>query len=240
MNKQALYDYSKSKDINLRNELIEYYLYLVKRQAYSMASAYHKYISIEDLVGYGIFGLIDAIERYDDKLAGNFESYAKVRIRGAILDALRKNDTVSTYMRHKIKTVEHAVSELTSASGQTPTEAEIASYLKMDITQVQNILDDSYTFNILYLDDLLGSSESIPAESGIPDVKYDEQELLDALSESVSTFTEKERLILKLYYQEELTLKEIGIVLNLSESRISQIHSKILMELRRKLKSKGF
>ncbi len=238
--KQLFVEFSKSKDIAIRNKLIEIYLYLVKRTAQSMAPAYRKYIQVDDLVSYGIIGLIDAIDKYNPAMDTNFEIYAKVRIRGSILDALRKSDWASNYMRQKIKAVENAMTELSTVNGVAPSEKEIAEYLKMDITQVQNALDESYTFNMVYLDDLMSDASGKNAaatardEENIPDSRYEEKELVYILSQCIDTLSDKEKLILKLYYEDELTLKEIGLVVGLTESRISQIHSKILITLRKR------
>ncbi len=226
-------EYARSRDIAVRNVIIEEYLPLVRRCAGSMYAAYRRHITLDEMCSSGILGLIGAIDRYDPAKGNAFEAYASRCIRGAILDELRRGDHVSAYMRTRIKNVTAAVATFTAKNGVTPSNEEIAAITGYDAAQVQSIMDDAYAQSILSIDALTESGEYISASpTDEPSFVYEENAVIEMLAQCIDKLTERQRIVLSLYYKEELTLREIGQVLSLSESRISQIHAKTLLELR--------
>lgn len=232
--------YKRTEDVTYRNEIIVHYIGLVKNVAYRMFPSYSKYVESDDLISAGVIGLINAVTRFDINKGVAFETYAYHRIKGEILDHLRRQDFISTNLRQKIKEVEKAYATIENKNGRTATDKEVCEYLSIDIIELRKILDDSYTYNIMYLDEIL-SNNSYEPEAGnvddLPEQSYNKKESIEILAESIERLTDKERLVITLYYYEEMTLKEIGAVLNVSESRVSQIHSKIVIKLRNDLKS---
>jgi RNA polymerase sigma factor for flagellar operon FliA len=221
-----------------RNELLLRYIDLVRHvvsRLYVSTQYYHEY---EDLLSCGVIGLMDAFERFDPGRGVKFETYAQVRIRGEIIDYMRRQDFAPTSLRLKIRTVERAIDSLSQTLGRSPADAELAQYLQMDLDTLEEILGQAHSLNLLHLDELLvQAQEDGPdfAQEGQPDTQFERQEVRRLLREELGRLPEKEQLVLALYYDEDLTLKEIGQVLTLSESRISQIHSSALLKLRTRL-----
>ena len=230
--------YAQTRDLESRNELLLHYIGLVKRVAnrlYPSTQSYHDY---DDLISTGVIGLMDAFERFDLKRGVPFESYAQLRIRGEIIDYMRRQDFAPTHLRLKIRMVERAIDSLGHSLGRTPGDAELADYLHLDLATLQEILGEAHCLNVLRLDELLSSAQEdgldIPEDNRI-EAAFEKQEVERLLREEITALSEKEQLVLSLYYDEELTLKEIGQVLKLSESRISQIHSSVLLKLKTRL-----
>ena len=229
--------YIKSKNEEDREALILYYVPLVKKIVYKLVPSYSKYVDVDDLMGCGIMGLIHAVDRFEPKKGVPFESFAYLRIKGEIIDYLRKQDFVSTSLRKRIKSVENAMESLEIQLGRTPTDEELSNHLNIDQDTLHKILDDAYTYNVMYLEDALDSCLALPSEnsSEMPEESYDQVELKEILAESIDSLSEREKLVVSLYYFEDLSIKEIAQVLGVSESRVSQLHSKALMKLRGKL-----
>jgi len=235
--------YAKTGDKEVKKLLIENYIDLVKIVSGRMYNFYGSKIEYEDLLGYGILGLIDSIEKYDVTKNIKFETYAQIRIKGAIIDNIRKLDWIPRSLRKKSKEIQNAIYQLENKLGRTPTNEEIANFLSISIRELESTLSDISTFNIASLEEIILSngdfSTSLQQENARPEEIYENKELKEILIESLNILTENERLVISLYYYEELTYKEIGHIMELSESRISQIHSKAILKMKNYLKKKG-
>ncbi len=232
--------YQKKKDLTDRNALVEHYIHLVKKISFKMVQSYGKFVETDDLMSCGVMGLMDAVAKYDMEKETSFETYATYRIKGEIIDFLRRQDFLPVNVRSKIKRVESAYETIQTQTGKPATEEEVCKHLSLDKKQLRKILDDSYTYNILNLDEVLENTGLEPAsddEESMPGASLVHNELKHSLAEGIDLLSDRERLVITLYYYEELTLKEIGVVLGVSESRVSQIHSQALFQLRSKLKS---
>ncbi len=230
--------YGRYKDPKIREELIVYYVYLVKFVAGRLFSSYGSHVEFDDLASYGIFGLIDAIDKFDNNRGVKFETYAQLRIRGAIIDYLREIDWLPRSVRQKAKELERAYTELENELGRSVTDKEISEKLGVTLEEFHKKISTVSTYALVSLDDLLDQKREIADDEGdlaAPELMEGE-ELKDALIENISTLPEKEKRIIELYYFEELTYKEIGKILGVSESRVSQLHTKSIIRLKAKLK----
>lgn len=235
--------YSETRDIETKKELIENYIDLVKIMAGRMYNFYGSKIEYDDLVGYGVLGLIDSINKFDINKNIKFETYAQIRIRGSIIDSIRKLDWIPRSLRKKSKDVQNAISFLENKMGRSPTNFEIAEQLEINIEDLELLLSDISVFNITSLDDILKDNNENPIkdfnESNKPEQAYEEKEIKNLLAKSIDSLSENEKLVVSLYYYDELTYKEIGKTIDLSESRISQIHSKAIIKMKSFLKKQG-
>jgi len=232
-------DYSRSRDIDTRNELIMRYLFIPKRVVGRMISSVGSYLSADDLMSCGILGLIDAVEKFEVSKETKFEAYAYMRVKGEVIDHLRSLDWAPISLRHKIKKVESAFEEAEREGSGNVTEQAIAEKLNMNVGEVQKILENSFVFNLIYMEDAL-KFNSVVSHYGYPEDVCEGKERRHLLTQYISILTDKEKTVLNLYYVEDMTLKEIGMVLGLTESRVCQINSKILMKLRNKFKNSGY
>lgn len=234
-------NYEKTKSSEIREIIINKYAPLVKIVAGKMSIYTNNLIDYEDLVGYGIFGLIDAIDKFDYKKGFKFETYASLRIRGEIIDNIRKLDWIPRSLRHKNKVLENAIKDFEAENGKEPTEEELSKILEMPLNEVKNLIKNSSIYNLISLDDYLEknhdnfSNNLITNDKNLPEKAFDNKESKKILIDLIDKLTEKQRLVITLYYYEELTLKEISKIMNVSESRVSQIHSKTIKILRKKL-----
>ena len=223
--------------------IVENYIPIVMYIASKVITGKSKYMEFDDLVGYGVFGLIDAIDKFDYGKNVKFETYASLRIRGAILDQIRKMDWIPRSLRQKQRKIEAAISKLETELGRTATNEEIAAELGISQEEYLNWQGQSNISNIVSLDEFMEASgekeiEPIKANSyDQPEQVLEKKELKKLIIESLDSLTEKERKVILLYYYEELTLKEISRVLEVSESRISQLHTKALQKMRTKMGS---
>lgn len=225
-----------------RDRLILHYSPLVKYAAGRMAVGLPQNVEQSDLVSYGIFGLIDAIEKFDPSRGFKFETYAISRIKGAILDELRSMDWVPRSVRAKGRAVERAFSKLEAELLRSPSEIELAAELGYTETQLQQVLRQLSLTGMAALDELLGDrSESTTLADTIPDQADGPGQLMELsetriqLAEAIERMPEREKVVLTLYYFENLTLAQIGRVLKVTESRVSQIHTKAVLQMRSRL-----
>jgi len=227
-----------------RERLIMQYVPLVKNIVGRIAMKLPSHVGKDDLINAGIIGLMSALEKFDEDRNVLFETYAGFRIRGAILDELRSRDVVSRSDRNKKTRLEEALEELQKELGRSPTEEEIAAYLDMPLDDYYRLLNDAKGVSILSSDDLPPDYCETHTQSEVleqiaennPFALLSRTEMKEVLRDAIESLPEKEGLVLSLYYYEELTLKEIGLVMELSESRISQLHSQAVLRLRSVLK----
>ena len=223
---------------NVRDALIVQYIYLIRYVVGRVKVTLPATISIEDIAGYGVEGLINAIERYSPQKNTRFETYALIRIRGAILDRIRAQDFLPRSVRKKIKDIKNAQEHLKQELGRIPTTTEVANYLDMEPDKVNQLLAEDTTMTSIY--EKKGSSEdSMEIIDTIQDTnKLNPQEqkkkknIKQQLEKALQRLPERERVIMVLYYQENMTLKEIGATLNMSESRVCQLHAQSIMKLK--------
>lgn len=243
-------DYKTSGDPALRERLIIHYSPLVKYVAGRVAVGLPSNVEHADLVSYGIFGLIDAIDKYDLDRSIKFETYAISRIRGAIIDELRSIDWIPRSIRSKAREVERAYAALEAELHRAPSDAEVAERLGIHLSELQQIFSKMSYVNVVALDELLNvggergdklslidTLEDPKAEDPVEAFESEETKFL--LSRAVNQLPEREKIVVTLYYYEGLTLAEIGKVLGVTESRICQMHTKAVMQLRGKLTAAG-
>jgi RNA polymerase sigma factor for flagellar operon FliA len=230
-----------------RDQLIIRYAPWVKFIAMRMASKLPSHIQAEDLISAGIIGLIDALDKFNPAREVQFKTYAQIRIQGAMKDELRARDWASRSMRQKVKRLEHVYTTLEQELGRPPASEEVANSLGIEMGEFEEMLDDVKGTSLVSLEELGQGPASedktnllealLTREDQDPLEVLNLQDLKKALSLAISELPEKERLVLSLYYFEELTMKEVGKVLNLTESRISQLHTQTILRLRSKLKA---
>ncbi len=235
-------EYHKTKSADIREQLILEYAPLVKLVAGRLSMYLGFNVEYDDLVSYGIFGLIDAIDKFDLMKDVKFETYASLRIRGSILDQIRKMDWIPRTIRQRQKKIEAAIRDIERDSGHVATDAEIAAKMEISEDEYQNWQNQMKVTGVVSLNEFVEQGSDIPEDhnnSGSSFVKPEEaiekEELKKMLAESLEKLTDKERKVILLYYYEELTLKEISEVLEVSESRVSQLHTRALQKMREKL-----
>jgi RNA polymerase sigma factor for flagellar operon FliA len=226
-----------------RDELIVYYAPLVKYVAGRIAAGLPQTVDQSDLVSYGMFGLIDAITKFDPERGFKFETYAISRIKGAVLDELRAIDWVPRSVRSKAKSVERAMAKLESKLHRAPTDDEIAIELEISSDQLNGIYKQISSLGVVALDEMLSfnGTESLTFGDTLADRRegpvstYERVETRQLLADAINRMNEREKIVLTLYYYENLTLAEIGKVLGVTESRVCQIHTKAVLQLRSRL-----
>lgn len=232
--------YQDFHDIQVRNELVMRYTGLVKSIVRRVASVSSNYSDSEDLLNFGMIGLINAIEKFDDSKGAAFETFAVYRIRGEVIDYLRRNDWVPRGVRKRAWDIENTANRLVIELGRQPTDEELASKLGIEVTSLNKSMSDVEKCNILSFEELIQDTVVIEnefADSKTPEGSLQDKELLEMLANTIKAMPERERLVITLYYYEELTLKEISNVMNVSESRISQMHTKAIEKMKKSLKS---
>lgn len=234
--------YVKTRSPQFRERLLLEYIPLVKYVVDRLPTPLPPCMETEDLVSAGILGLMDAIEGFDPQRGVKFETYAVPRIKGAILDELRSLDWKPRSLRHKVRLLERELGRLEDELGRAATEEEVATRLNMEVQEYRQLLEDIGNDILLSLEEallerhLLGLATASDGFDGDPINKVEWEEIKKVLVEAIEELPEREKLVVALYYYEELTLKEIGRVLGISESRISQIHGQAILRLRGKIK----
>lgn len=228
-----------------RDQLIVYYAPLVKYVAGRVAAGLPQSVDQSDLVSYGMFGLIDAITKFDPGRGFKFETYAISRVKGAILDELRSIDWVPRSVRSKAKSVERAMAKLESHLHRAPTDGEIAEEMDLSVDQLNTLYSQISSLGLVALDEMLSMSggesltfgDTLADRSDGPGGVYEQVEMRQLLAAAINRMNEREKIVLTLYYYESLTLAEIGRVLGVTESRVCQIHTKAVLSLKSRLSS---
>src|SRR5574344_2541007 len=238
-------EFKKTKSSAIRDKFIRQYMPLVKYVAGKVSTGMPDSVEFDDLVGFGQFGLLDAINKFDPDKNVKFKTYAVTRIRGAIFDELRELDWVPRSVRQKSREIEDTIVELESKLGRTATDAEIAEKMGVSEAEYQQTVMKVSGTSVLSLNDVwysgndndhMSIGDSIESPSSLnPDVIVEREEIRKVIVEAINELPEKEKMVIVLYYHEDLTFKEIGEVLDVSESRISQLHTKANLRLRAKL-----
>ncbi len=239
--------YRKGKDASIRDRLVRQYLPLVKYVAGKLAVGMPQNVEFDDLVSYGVFGLFDAIEKFDPDKHVKFKTYAVTRIRGSIFDQLRQMDWVPRSIRQKTRELEETVRRLEATLGRSASDQEIAKELGVTLKEFEQLVLKISGTTVLSLNDVwysgedhdrmsIGDSIESPKTRN-PDAIVEKDEIKRVIVEAINELPDKEKKVLVLYYYEDLTLKEIGAILGVTESRISQLHTKAIVRLRGKLTS---
>jgi RNA polymerase sigma factor for flagellar operon FliA len=220
-----------------KERLVNQYAPLVKRIAYHLMAKLPASVLVDDLVQNGMIGLLDALGRFEDGMGAQFETYAVQRIRGAMLDGLRENDWLPRGIRKEMRRVETALQKLEHAHGRQPSEGELAVALDMSLADYQKLLQEARGHQLIYLEDLSGEDEDYLEHhsAGIsldPLAMLEESNTRDALVAAIAALPERERLMMALYYEQDLNLREIGEVMGVTESRVCQLHTQAVTRLR--------
>lgn len=241
-----LKDYNSQIDAKTKDEIIVEYAPLIKYIAQKIAARLPSNIELDDLTSCGVIGLMDAIDKYDPSRDNKFKTYAEFRIRGAILDELRAQDWVPRSVREKAKLVERSYQKLEGELGRPATDEEMCKELNMSQEDFHDLLNKAKSVSLLNIDDsasfnrgdkklLMGLLEHRRSSNPFAAVNYKKSR--ERIKEGIKSLPEKQRLVLSLYYYEDLNLKEIGQVLDVTESRVSQLHTQAIIKLRSKLKN---
>ncbi|MCL2052015.1 MAG: FliA/WhiG family RNA polymerase sigma factor [Lachnospiraceae bacterium] len=232
-------DYAKTKSHEERDKIILEYAPLVKLVAGRLSMYLGYNVEYDDLVGYGIFGLIDAIDKFDSLKEVKFETYASLRIRGAILDQIRKMDWIPRTIRQKQKKIENVIKEIEATQGTAATDEQIAAGLGITNDEYDDWQSQMKVTGIVSLNEFMEQGSEIPIDPqnnqsrfNGPEEAIEKEELKKVLMKALELLTEREKKVILLYYYEELTLKEISNVLEVTESRISQLHTKALSKMK--------
>ena len=238
-------EYRRTGDKGIRDRLILTYAPLVKYVAGRLGSGLPAHVDEGDLVSYGLLGLMGAIERYEPDREIKFETFAIARIRGAIIDELRAMDWVPRSVRSRAREIERAIAELEAKQGTAPTDEQIAKKVGITVSELEDSLSEIARSSIAALDELWTVSDGgdqvalidtvEDSEAPDPQRQLSQTEMREAIADAIARLPEREKLVVTLYYYEELTLREIGEVLGVTESRVSQLHTKAILRLKARL-----
>ncbi len=236
-------EYSATKSPESREKIILEYTHLIKYIAGRLNIYFGSNVEYDDLVSYGVFGLIDAIDKFDINKGVKFETYASLRIRGAIIDSIRDLDWVPRSIRQKHKQLESVYAEIENEKCRSATDSEVAEKLGISLKEYIKLLGEVNLSTLVSLEEYLeqnyetGTGMVTPGRENYPEQQIELTELREVLANSIDSLPEKERMVISFYYHEELTLKEISKIMGVSESRISQLHTKALIRMKGRLGS---
>ncbi|MBK9019699.1 MAG: RNA polymerase sigma factor FliA [Sulfuritalea sp.] len=228
-----------------KDQQIAHYMPLVRRIAYLLMARLPASVDVDDLIQNGLIGLLDALERYEEGLGAQFETYAVQRIRGAMLDGLRENDWMPRSVRREMRRVEEAIRTLEHERGRAPSEKELADALGLSLADYQKLLLDARGHQLVYIEDITDGSGDDYLERHVSETSRDPLGLLEeestraALAAAIEALPEREKLMMALYYEQDLNLREIGEVMGVTESRVCQLHSQAVARLRTVLTGTG-
>lgn len=235
--------YHLDKSVEIRNELVVRYKELVKCIAYKTVGTFQHFNYMEDIVSEGLIALLDAVEKFDLEKKVKFETFASIKIKGAIIDYIRKQDCFPRRVKKLAKTISEADSQLSHKLGRSPTDSEMAEFLNVSLEEFEKWQAETCALNVFSFEELVyekglenvqgySSAGNSQANSMRPEQAVAEKELQDVLAANISSLNEKEQLVIALYYKEQFKVKEISEIMNVSESRVSQIHSAAIRKLK--------
>ena len=229
-----------------KNNLLTEHMPLVKRLAHHMKAKLPPSVEVDDLIQAGMIGLLDAITRYEETQGAQFETYAVLRIRGAMLDELRTSDWLPRSMRQNMRKIEAAMSALQQKLGHPPTESEVAKSLKLSLADYQDMLSDGGGHQLVYYEDFHDNEgndsflDRYAVDDADPLRSLMDGDFRQAVIDAINALPPREKMLMGLYYEEELNLKEIGAVMGVSESRVSQLHTQAVARLRATLREQAW
>ena len=229
------------------DQMLKQHSGLVKKMAYQLKAKLPSCVELDDLVQAGMIGLMDAIQRYEDTHGAQFETYASQRVRGAMLDELRGADWLPRGIRKSMRDIEVAVQQLEQKLGRPPTESEIAKYMNFSLEDYYDVLSDCQGHQLIYYEDFQDDDGGehfldryVDDDSSDPVKALLESDFREALIDSIEHLPDREKMLMGLYYEQELNLKEIGAIMNVSESRVCQLHSQAVARLRAAMREKAW
>lgn len=236
MSNLAVYNATGESNRAVHDELVTRHASLVKRIAYHLLSRLPACVQAEDLIQAGMIGLLEASRNYDASQGASFETYAGIRIRGSMLDEIRKGDWAPRSLHRKVREISQAIREIECEMGRDAKDMEVAERLQMDLNEYHQVLQDARTHQVLSFEDLpakdTGIADGIAGKLPGPLENLMNEDMKQMLAKAIDSLPERERLVMSLYYDEELNLRETGEVLGVSESRVCQIHSQALLRLK--------
>ena len=232
--------YDAAGQIN-KDQLVQHFAPLVKRIAYHLMARLPSSVQVDDLIQNGMMGLLDAINRFESGMGAQFETYAAQRIRGAMLDGLRENDWLPRSLRRDFRRIELAIAQLEQEYGRAPGENELASALDMTLAEYQKMLQDARGHQLISFEDMVDDGDEDFLERHLSDDASDPSKILEdenlrqLLVQSIELLPEREKLMMALYYEQDLNLREIGDVMGVTESRVCQLHSQAVARIRARI-----
>jgi RNA polymerase sigma factor for flagellar operon FliA len=229
--------YNAAGQIN-KDQLVQRFAPLVKRIAYHLMARLPSSVQVDDLVQNGMMGLLDAISRFEAGMGAQFETYAAQRVRGAMLDGLRENDWLPRSLRRDFRRIEEAIAQLEQQYGRAPAEKELAAALGMSLGDYQKMLQDARGHQLISFEDMVEEGEEdflerhLTDDSGEPSKILEDEALRRILVQGIEALPEREKMMMALYYEQDLNLREIGEVMGVTESRVCQLHSQAVARLR--------
>ena len=229
--------YNAAGQIN-KDQLVQRFAPLVKRIAYHLMARLPSSVQVDDLVQNGMMGLLDAISRFEAGMGAQFETYAAQRVRGAMLDGLRENDWLPRSLRRDFRRIEEAIAQLEQQYGRAPAEKELAAALDMSLAEYQKMLQDARGHQLISFEDMVEEGDEdflerhLTDDSGEPSKILEDEALRRILVQGIEALPEREKMMMALYYEQDLNLREIGEVMGVTESRVCQLHSQAVARLR--------
>lgn len=235
-------EYQQSKNIDVRNMLVVQYSYIVKCIALKTVGRYQHFNYMDDIVNEGLIAMLDAVEKFDPEKKVKFETYASIKVRGAMIDYIRKQDCFPRRLKRIAKNMNEAENTLSHELGRSPTDQELADFLDVSLTDYEKMQAETCALNMLSFEEIIYEKGSENIELSLtsdpihgPEQVVAEKELQDVLTSDIELLNEKEQIVISLYYKEQLKIKEISGIMGISDSRVSQIHSNALRKLKKHL-----